>query len=82
MNTLKGNNSSLFYIIAGILTLFGLSIYLHSKRRNRINQLDKELDNYVKNPWIGFDKLGQDFKATGNDMGKAIKKYEKESIQF
>ena len=82
MNTIKGNNSSLFYIVAGILTLFGLSLYLHNNRKKRINQLDKELDNYVRNPWVGFDKLNQDFKAVGNDMNKAIKKYEKESIQF
>ena len=74
--------NSLFYIVAGILTVFGASLFLYQKRKERIHQLNKSLEDYTNSPWIGFDKVGQDFKTTGDNMRKALKDYEKQSVQF
>lgn len=82
MSATKEHNKSWLYVVAGILTVFGVSLYLQNKRRERIHRINRELDEYVNNPWIGFDKIGQDFRTVGKDIKKVMKDYEKESIQF
>ena len=71
---MKTNN--FFYIGIVILLFIGIYDYFMIKRKKRLAEAKKNIDDFKNDPLIGFSKLQNDFKFVGENLYKGIDEYE------